>query len=87
MTTSFSVQPQRSDGRGFVPCEPHRATSFALVKTEAFTRRGRKYKTSRVVERFQTKAQADGAKLLNEMSHKPSIAYKLGRRIIKEQLQ
>lgn len=87
MKPSFEVQPQRSDGRGYIPCEPHQATSFALVKTVKFTRQGKKFKTSRVIERFTTRNQAEGAKHLNEQSHLKVLGYKLGRRIMKEKVQ
>ena len=82
----FSVQPQRSDGRGYIPCELHRATSFALIRTERYTRKGNKFTFSRVIERFGDKAQAEGAADFHRKRHAPtpaSLVRKLGRRIVK----
>lgn len=82
----FTVQPQRSDGKGYTPCELHRATSFAVVKTEKFTRRGRKFTVSRVIGRYSNKREADGAADFNRRAHQPTASHlirKLGRRIVK----
>ena len=81
----FIVQPQRSDGRGWVPCELHRATSFVVVRVETFTRKGRKFMASRVLERFSTKTQAEGLAAANRKAHEPTprhLIRKLGQRII-----
>lgn len=82
----FSVQPQRSDGRGWYPCEPHRATSYVVVKTEKFTRSGRKFTSSRVIGRYATKREAEGAADFNTKAHAPTprhLVRKLGQRIVK----
>lgn len=81
----FIVQPQRSDGRGWVPCELHRATSFAVVRVETFTRKGRKFTASRVLERFSTKTQAEGLAAANRKAFEPTprhLVRKLVQRII-----
>jgi len=85
MTVSFTSQPQRSDGRAYVPCEPHQATSWAVVKTEKFTSRGIKREVSRVITRCKTKTEADGMVQSNNRSFAPkprSEVRQLGRRII-----
>ena len=81
---NFTVQPQRSDGRGFVPCEPHRATSFAVLRTEKFRRQGKLYTASRVVERFATRTLAQGFADMSNQRFEPLGLYKLGKRIIKK---
>ena len=80
----FTVQPQRSDGRGYVPCEPHRATSFAVLRTEKFRRNGKSFTTSRVVDRFATRTLAQGFADMNNQRFTPPETYKLGKRIIKK---
>jgi len=81
----FTVQPQRSDGSGYVPCELHRATSFALIREEAFTREGRAFKVCRVAGRYQTRNQAESAAEANRQSHEPlarNLVRRLGKRIV-----
>jgi hypothetical protein len=81
----FIVQPQRSDGRGYVPCEVHRATSWAVVRVQKFTQKGRKFTASRVIARCGTKNQAEGLAQSNLKSFAPTpreLIRKLGRRII-----
>ena len=80
---TFEVQPQRSEGRGYVPCGVHQATSWALVKTERYTARGRKFVVLKVIGRYKTRTEAEGMKSANNQSHKKVRGYKLGRRIIK----
>ncbi len=84
---NFVVQPQRSDGRGWVPCELHRATSFAVIRVETFVRKGRKYSASRVIGRYTTKSQAEGSAEANRKSFEPTprgLVRKLGRRIVND---
>lgn len=81
----FIVQPQRSDGRAWVPCELHRATVFAVVRVEHFTRKGRKFKSSRVVERCHTKTNAESIAAMHNKRYEPTprhLVRKLGVRII-----
>lgn len=80
----FAVQPQRSDGCGYIPCEPHRATSFAVLRTEKFRRQGKLYTVSRVVDRFATRTLAQGFADMNNQRFAPLETYKLGKRIIKK---
>jgi hypothetical protein len=82
---NFTVQPQRSDGRGWVPCELHRATSFAVIRTDTFTRKGKPFTASRVLSRCTTKFQAEGLAEANRKAFAPvprDQVRKLGRRII-----
>ena len=84
MKTTFTVQPQRSDGVCYLPCEPHRATSWAIVRTDKFTKNSRPYTTSRVVSRCSTKNQAESLALANTKSFAPTplhLIRKLGHRI------
>lgn len=81
----FIVQPQRSDGRGWIPCEPHKATSFAVVRVEKLTRKGKPFTASRVIDRCNTKTQADGLAQANRQRFAPTPAHKvrkLGQRIV-----
>jgi len=83
----FTVQPQRSDGRGWIPCEPHRATSFAVVRTEEGKVRGKLYKVSRIIARCTTRTQAESLVEMNTLSYQPTPRHKvrkLGRRIINQ---
>jgi hypothetical protein len=80
----FTVQPQRSDGRGYVPCEVHRATSWAVIRTEQFRRKGKLYTASRVVDRFSTKTLAEGFAHSSNQRFEPLGLYKLGKRIPKK---
>ena len=85
-TPSFTVQPQRSNGVTYIPCELHQATSWAVIRSDNFTRRGRKFTTSRVIERCATKSQAESLAEANRRSFSPTpihLVRKLGQRIIK----
>lgn len=81
----FEVQPQRSDGRGYIPCEIHCATSFAVIRIDNFTRRGRKFTAKRVLSRHRTKTEAEGAAASNRRAFEPlakHLVRKLEQRII-----
>ena len=81
----FIVQPQKSDGRGWVPCEVHKATGFAVLRVETFKKRGRKFTACRVLARFQTKAKAEDLAQANKKSHEPlarCLVRKLGQRVV-----
>lgn len=80
----FYTQPQRSNGAGYIPCELHQATSFAVIREEHLRRMGKLYRASRVIERFSTKTQADLHAEANNKRFEPLGGYKLGRRIIKK---
>ena len=83
MTISYSVQPQRSNGRGFEPCELHQATSFAVIKTEKYTSRGRKFTHARMIARFASGAEAIADMERREKNMGPfPRAYKLGKRLV-----
>lgn len=56
----FIVQAQRSDGFAYVDCEVHRATSWAVVKTQQLRLKGKPYTTRKVISRHQTRTQAEG---------------------------
>ncbi len=78
---TFRAQPQRSDGTRFIDCEIHRATSFAVVKTEKFTRDKVKYTIHRVVERCKTLPMAmSSAASRNAVLAKPERRFRLGNR-------
>lgn len=85
---TYTTIPQRSDGRGYIDCEVHRATSWAVRKSEK--RKGgtrgtsmNKYiEVSAIVSRHDTRAQADLDRDYHTRSYeKPSRAYKLGQRM------
>ena len=87
MSTTFIVQPQRSNGHFYEVCEPHRATSWAVVRCDEFRRAGRKFKTSRVISREATRNQAQSLADANTKSFTPTPrdqVRKLGRRIIRK---
>ena len=58
MIPTYIVEPQRSDGRGFVPCELHQATSFACIEHTVWTSRGKKLSAKRVIKRFPARNSA-----------------------------
>lgn len=81
----FIVQPQRSNGHCFEPCEIHRATSFAVVRVDKVVRAGKRVTISRVIGRYSTKTEANGMAEANRKSFARPPAHtvrKLGRRII-----
>lgn len=81
----FTVQPQRSNGFAYIPCEIQRATSFAVIRSETFRRSGKTYTVSRVIGRYATKTQAQGMADANTKSTAPTprhLVRKLGLRII-----
>lgn len=82
---TFTVQPQRSNGTSYVPCELHQATSFAVLRVEKFAQGGRVYKASRVIGRCTTRNQAIGLADANTKSTTPPARHtirKLGLRIV-----
>lgn len=89
MTKTFQVEPQRSDGRCYVPCELHQATSFAVVQIETWTKKlngkSKRFKSRRVITRKPTH---NSAKLEAEAMARRSVPldlYRLGKRIIKKE--
>lgn len=78
----YATVPQRSDGHGYVDCLPHRATSWAVRKSERIRRGQRYYTASVILSRHTTRTQADGARDHHERSmEKPKQNYKLGQRM------
>ena len=81
---TFHTEPQRSDGRCYVPCELHKATSFAVIETKKWTSKGRKFTSRRVIKRFPNRNSADLETAAMTRRWEPWNFYKLGKRIIKE---
>jgi hypothetical protein len=84
---TFIVQPQRSDGRAYVLCDLHRATSFAVVRIDKVHRHGKVYTVTKVIERCPTRNQAESLAEANRRSFAPEpkhLIRKLGRRIFSE---
>lgn len=82
----FIVQPQRSDGRGYIPCEPHRATTFAVVKIQQVQKRGKLFTVNKVIDRCTNANLAEGLAEYNRRSYAPTAPHlirQLGRRLIK----
>lgn len=82
---TFTVQPQRSDGRAYILCDLHRATSFAVVRTDKVRRHGKVYTINRVIDRCPTRNQAESLAEANRRSFAPEARHlvrKLGQRII-----
>ncbi len=80
----YHVEAQRSDGRCFIPCELHKATSFAVIETLKWTRNSKKFTARKVIKRFSTRNAAIlEADAMARRQSSPTL-YKLGRRIIKE---
>lgn len=82
---AFIVQPQRSDGRAYLLCDLHRATSFAVIRIDKVRRHGKTYTINRVIERCPTKNQAESLAEANRRSFEPEPRHKvrkLGVRII-----
>ena len=78
----FLVQAQRSNGLAYVDCEVHRATSWAVVKTQQLRLKGKPYMTRKVVSRHQTRTQAEGeASSQNLNAAGPLRQYVLGKRM------
>lgn len=79
---TFIAEPQRSDGKGYIPCELHRATSFAVVKVQSFQLRSKRYTTRAVLSRHTNLNQANfeaHAQTLGTLG--PKRQYKLGNRM------
>lgn len=86
---TFHTEPQRSDGRCFVPCELHQATSFAVIETKKWAKtmtggKLRKFTSRRVIKRCPTRNAADLEAAAMTRRFEPLNLYKLGKRIIKE---
>lgn len=86
---TFEVQAQRSDGRCYVNCETHRATSFAVIEIKKWSKtlsggKRRNFTARRVIARFPTmnKAKLEAAAMTRR--YEPLGLYKLGQRIVKE---
>lgn len=80
----FLIQPQRASERGFIPCEPHQATRFAVIRKETYWKNKRKLRVSRVLGSYPTLREAEDARLTNEKNaSKFGHSYKLGKRMLK----
>lgn len=78
----FVVHAMRSNGTAYARCEPHRATSWAVVKETITRRDGREYGHYKTVSRHTTAGAAQGeADSRNKGYLKPERDYKLGRRM------
>lgn len=76
----FIVVAQRSNGEGYVDCEPHRATSFAVKKQ--WKSKGRVY--LQTLSRHSTRTQAQSEADYRTRSASPITGiYKLGQRMAK----
>lgn len=86
---TFLVEPQRSDGRCFIPCEPHQATSFAVIEITKWSKRlggkTRKFTARKVIARRNTRNAAELEAQAMTRRHEPLGFYKLGQRIIKKE--
>jgi hypothetical protein len=82
----FLVQPQRASGSGFIPCEPHQAQRFAVIRKETYYKNKRKLRVMRTLSSYPTLAEAEDARLTNERNaSKFGHNYKLGQRILKRE--
>lgn len=80
---TYTVVPQRSDGRGYVDCEPHRATSWAVRERKKIRRGRMTHDASRILSRHATRNQAELDRDCYARSIlKPRRAYKLGARML-----
>lgn len=78
----FTTTPQRSDGHGYIDCEPHRATSWAVRKSEKLRRGRTLYTVSTIIARCDTRSQADNLRDYAARSvEPPSRLYRLGARM------
>ena len=85
--TCFYVQPIRSDGFKFVPCEIQRATFFAVMREDSASYRGKPIKATRIIAKYSKKSEAQSMADLNNQRFAPTPAHlvrKLGRRIVKQ---
>jgi len=80
----FIVEPQRSSGNGWLACEPYKASTFAVVKTERFMRKRKEYIVRTVIGRYPKYEQAKDLADANTQSYKPLRTYVLGKRIVKD---
>lgn len=85
--SSYLVEPQRSDGRCYIPCELHQATSFAVIEVKKWTKRlsgkTRHFTSRRVITRKPTRNSAQLEAEAMTRRAEPLDLYKLGKRIIK----
>lgn len=85
MKTTFFVQAQRSNGHAYVPCPVQRATSWAVIREDVYTRGRVKHRTISVHSRHSTRTQAQGMADANNKSFAPTprnLIRKLGLRIV-----
>lgn len=86
---TFHAEAQRSDGRCYVPCELHKATSFAVIETKRWSKKlsggaRRNFTSRRVIKRCTTMNAAELEATAMSRRFEPLNGYKLGKRIIKE---
>jgi len=77
----FLVEPQRSSSNGWLACEPYKASTFAVVKTERFSRKRKEYIVRTVIARYPTFKLAQELADANTKSYQPLRTYVLGKRI------
>lgn len=81
---TFSVVPQKSDGRAFMLVERHQATSFGVERTESFTRNGKPYTVKRIISRHARQSEAELEAAEQAARYAPRKRdYKLGKRMPK----
>lgn len=84
MSTSYIIQPQKHSPHGWLPCEPHQALSWAVLRREErkLHRKSRTLRVSRLLQRFERKADAERYALSQERGLLSNAhGYRLGARM------
>ena len=82
MSTYF-IQPQRSEGAGFFPCEEHRAQRFAIYRKTPYRRGGRYFTVTTFIAAYERKTRAYNA--FAQLTREQEPKYKLGQRMPKKE--
>lgn len=80
MTRTYHVEPQRSTGRGWRPCEAHCAQRWAVIERRTLQSKGRRYIRNCLVERHLTRQLAELQRETLTRSEKPLPHPTLGQR-------
>lgn len=83
MTTTYHVEPQRSPGRGWVSCEVHQATRWAVVECTVHSAPGITNTHRKILSKYPRPdlAHKELEIVLRKASHRPRPT--LGQRFIR----
>lgn len=86
-STTYTIVPQRANGRGFEQCEPHRAQRFAVVEVRTYRKGRKRWQVTRTIHPVHASLRAaqeacaslTSSTLKRPKAHLPSLGARFPR--------